>query len=45
MYLLLHLHGGHEELRGVGVHGALDELDVAGHGEAQLLSGQGMESG
>ena len=27
----LHLQRGEEELRGVGVHGPLDQLDMAGH--------------
>ena len=35
--LPLHLDGGEEELRGVGVHGALHQLDMAGHGEIVFL--------
>ena len=31
LVLLLHVHGGPKELRGVGVHGALHQLDMAGH--------------
>ena len=27
----LHLQRGEQELRGVGVHGPLDQLDMAGH--------------
>ena len=26
-----HIHRGEQELRGVGVHGPLDQLDMAGH--------------
>ena len=33
LVLLLHLHGWPQELRGIGIHGALDELDMAGHVE------------
>ena len=33
----LHLDGGQQELRGVGVHGALHQLDMAGHDD--LLQG------
>merc|ERR1712012_213266 len=31
LVLLLHVHGGPKELRGVGVHGALHQLDMARH--------------
>ena len=31
LVLFLHVHGRPEELRGIGVHGALHELDMAGH--------------
>merc|ERR1712223_2278739 len=34
---LLHVHGGEQELGGVGVHRPLDELDMAGHFEAKEL--------
>ena len=33
--LPLHVHVGDEELRGVGVHGSLGQLDVARHGAAE----------
>merc|ERR1712226_1031305 len=33
---LLHVHAGEQELRGVGVHCALDELDMAGHLGSEL---------
>merc|ERR1719328_702165 len=38
LVLLLHVHRGPEELRGVGVHGALHQLDMAGHLGARLLT-------
>ena len=31
LVLFLHVHGRPEELRGIGVDGALHELDMAGH--------------
>merc|ERR1719346_395707 len=34
----LHLDGGEKELRGVGVHGALHQLDMAGHLGVLILS-------
>ena len=36
LILPLHLDGGEQELRGVGVHGALHQLDVARHVELLL---------
>ena len=41
LVLLLHVHRGPEELRGVGVHGALHQLDMAGHLGARLLTRSG----
>ena len=41
LVLLLHVHRGPEELRGVGVHGALHQLDMAGHLGARLPTRSG----
>ena len=42
--LPLHVHVGDEELRGVGVHGSLGQLDVARHGAAESCWSEAQES-